>query len=41
MYRCYAENPLGTDETSCFMHIDGMFKEILFGKMKWGVWLLL
>lgn len=23
VYRCLATNPLGSDETSCFMHVDG------------------
>lgn len=25
-YRCFASNPLGTDDTSCFMHIEGDYE---------------
>ncbi len=28
MYRCYATNPLGSDETSCLLHVDGIEKNV-------------
>ena len=30
MYRCYATNPLGSDETSCLMHVEGTLEKISF-----------
>jgi len=34
MYRCYATNPLGSDETSCLLHVEGNIIEKIFAKIK-------
>jgi hypothetical protein len=32
MYRCHATNPLGDDETSCLLHIEGKMKRVFMEK---------
>lgn len=42
MYRCCAVNPLGTDETSCLLHIEGIKMNLnIFKSSLWNVVFLL
>jgi hypothetical protein len=38
MYRCYATNPLGSDETSCLLYVEGTLEKIFLLSRDKKIW---